>query len=327
MVVFFYSVFVIKEEIFLTEKPKNSAESAEVLKTDSPHQSNKRTIRIPIIAVQGAALFLCLLILFMVGFFWHYHQTTQSAASAITTELQSSQQDNNDQAQQIEQLARTTASLQADLERLNSLDAEIRHIVNNEDPATPSRAGVVRSSGTFKGQGGPEIGPDISDVSKLANDLQSEVIIREQSLTELKQEVLTRQARLAATPSMWPAVGDVTSPFGLRKSPWGAGSDFHPGMDIANNAGTPIFATADGVVVKAGWSGGYGNLVQIDHGNGIVTLYGHNSLISVSVGQTVKKGQLISYMGSTGNSTGPHVHYEVRVNGTAVNPESFLILP
>jgi murein DD-endopeptidase MepM/ murein hydrolase activator NlpD len=262
----------------------------------------------------------------MAGCFWHYRQTAQSAASAITTELESSQQNNDDQAQQIEQLTHTTTALQADLERLNALDAEIRHIVNNEDPTTPAPAGVVYSSGPFKGQGGPEGQPDIRDVNKLASALQSEAVIREQSLTELKQEVLARQARLAATPSMWPAGGDITSRFGWRNSPWGAGSDFHPGIDIANNAGTPIFATADGVVVQAGPSGGYGNLVQIDHGNGIATLYGHNSLIAVSVGQTVKKGQIISYMGSTGNSTGPHVHYEIRVNGTAVNPESFLTL-
>lgn len=310
----------------MTTGTKNSAEQADAFKTDLQPESKKRTIRIPIVAVQGASLVLCFLILLLAGFLWHYRQTTQSAASAITTELESSQQNNDDQAQQIDQLARTTAALQADLERLNALDVEIRHIVNNEDSTTPSPASVVYSSGPFKGQGGPEAQPDIRDINKLASDLQSEVIIREQSLTELKQEVLARQTRLAATPSMWPAVGDVTSPFGLRKSPWGAGSDFHPGIDIANNAGTPIFATADGIVVKAGWSGGYGNLVQIDHGNGIATLYGHNSLISVSVGQTVKKGQLISYMGSTGNSTGPHVHYEIRVNGTAVNPESFLTL-
>ncbi len=122
-------------------------------------------------------------------------------------------------------------------------------------------------------------------------------------------------------PSIWPTTGEVTSPYGLR---WG-GTDFHPGMDIANDMGTPIVATADGVVDYAGWnSGGYGNMVDIDHGNGIMTRYGHASQVVVTTGQHVKRGQLIAYMGSTGFSTGPHVHYEVHVNGNRVNPISYL---
>lgn len=122
-------------------------------------------------------------------------------------------------------------------------------------------------------------------------------------------------------PSIWPTTGVVSSPYGLR---WG-GTDFHPGMDIANDMGTPIVATADGVVEYAGWnSGGYGNMVDINHGNGIMTRYGHASQVVVSAGQQVKRGQLIAYMGSTGFSTGPHVHYEVHVNGNRVNPISYL---
>ena len=125
----------------------------------------------------------------------------------------------------------------------------------------------------------------------------------------------------ANTPSIWPATGVVTSPYGLR---WG-GSDFHPGMDIANDLGTPIVATADGVVEYAGWdSGGYGNMVDINHGNGVMTRYGHAQQVLVSAGQSVKRGQIIAYMGSTGFSTGPHVHYEVHVNGQKVNPISYL---
>jgi len=122
-------------------------------------------------------------------------------------------------------------------------------------------------------------------------------------------------------PSIWPTTGVVSSPYGLR---WG-GTDFHPGMDIANDMGTPIVATADGVVEYAGWnSGGYGNMVDINHGNGIMTRYGHASQVVVSTGQQVKRGQLIAYMGSTGFSTGPHVHYEVHVHGNRVNPISYL---
>lgn len=131
--------------------------------------------------------------------------------------------------------------------------------------------------------------------------------------------------KMAAQPTIWPASGEVTSGFGWRNSPWEDGSELHPGVDIANSMGTPIVATADGGVVQSGPAGGYGNIVQIDHGNGIVTIYGHNSSTLVKVGQSVKKGQVISYLGSTGRSTGPHVHYEVRVNGTAVDPMSFMV--
>ncbi|MDR3566315.1 MAG: M23 family metallopeptidase [Negativicutes bacterium] len=130
---------------------------------------------------------------------------------------------------------------------------------------------------------------------------------------------------LAITPSIWPIRGMVTSGFGLRISPFGDGNELHQGLDIAATMGAPVVATADGQVVQSGWTGDFGNMVQIDHGNGVATIYGHNSQLSVSVGQSVKKGQVISYVGSTGKSTGPHVHYEIRENGTAVDPWKYLV--
>lgn len=150
------------------------------------------------------------------------------------------------------------------------------------------------------------------------------------SRTDRQAQDIAQTARstdqLATKPSIWPVYGEVTSGFGWRISPWGIGSEFHQGMDIANGMGTPIVATADGKVVRSEWSEGYGNVVQIDHGNGVATVYGHNSSIIIKAGQSVKKGQIISYLGNTGKSTGPHVHYEVRVNDTAVDPLSFMIL-
>lgn len=134
-----------------------------------------------------------------------------------------------------------------------------------------------------------------------------------------------KAAALAAMPSIWPAKGSVTSGFGWRVSPFGEGEEMHPGVDIARAEGTPVVATADGRVVESGPAGGYGNLVHIDHGNGMATLYGHNSQLAVSVGQTVSKGQVIAYAGSTGKSTGPHVHYEVRENGVAVDPWKYMV--
>ncbi len=139
-------------------------------------------------------------------------------------------------------------------------------------------------------------------------------------------EKMARNTDLLATkPSIWPTSGEVTSSFGWRNSPMGGGSELHSGMDIANSMGAPVVAAADGEVIQSGAAGGYGNMVQIDHGNGISTIYGHNSRLIVSAGQSVRKGQVVSYVGSTGKSTGPHLHYEVRVNGNAVDPIGFMV--
>jgi len=153
-----------------------------------------------------------------------------------------------------------------------------------------------------------------------------ELVPRNEGGQSQENEKMARNTdKLANTPSIWPTSGTVSSGFGWRNPPLEGASELHQGIDIANNIGTPVVATADGTIVKSGWSGGYGNIVQIDHGNGIETIYGHNSQIVVSVGQSVKKGQLISYIGSTGTSTGPHVHYEVREKGSAVDPLKYMV--
>ena len=122
----------------------------------------------------------------------------------------------------------------------------------------------------------------------------------------------------------WPCTGRVTSTFGGRRSPGGIGSTNHKGIDIANRKGTPIYAADGGTVTYAGWMSGYGYLVRIDHHNGYVTYYGHNSSLLVSSGQHVYKGQQIAKMGSTGNSTGNHCHFEVRLNGVPKNPLNYI---
>ncbi|MCE5286475.1 MAG: peptidoglycan DD-metalloendopeptidase family protein [Pelosinus sp.] len=122
----------------------------------------------------------------------------------------------------------------------------------------------------------------------------------------------------------WPIRGEITSPFGGRIHPIFGTYIGHTGIDIAADYNDPVRAADGGIVISAGWYGGYGNAVIIDHGNGMTTLYGHNTSLAVSEGQRVSKGQVISYAGSTGNSTGPHVHFEVRQNGTPVNPLNFL---
>lgn len=116
----------------------------------------------------------------------------------------------------------------------------------------------------------------------------------------------------------------LTSNFGTRSDPFSGRAKSHQGIDIPGAIGTPIYATADGIIAKAEWFGGYGNFIQIAHGNSIETRYGHMSRLNVRENDRVRKGQVIGYMGSTGRSTGSHLHYEVRIDGTAVNPMSFV---
>ena len=123
---------------------------------------------------------------------------------------------------------------------------------------------------------------------------------------------------------IWPIVGEITSPYGWRTHPIYGDSRYHSGMDIAGDYGDPILAAAAGVVTYSGWISGYGYAVIIDHGGGISTLYGHNEALVVAEGQTVAQGQVIAYCGSTGNSTGPHCHFEVRVDGDPTDPMGYL---
>lgn len=154
--------------------------------------------------------------------------------------------------------------------------------------------------------------------------LQSLVPEKTDTLELLKGEVDEYIRRLAATPSIWPTRGRFTSGFGMRRNPYGGGRKFHYGIDIAGTHGTPVYATANGQISFTGSRGGFGNLVVIRHGYGFETYYAHLSGFAVSPGQWVKRGQVIGYMGRTGRATGPHLHYEVHVNGVAVNPSRYL---
>ena len=152
----------------------------------------------------------------------------------------------------------------------------------------------------------------------------SSVILR-QPVTEQRLQGTKERPTWQPTGSFrWPVSGRITSTFGGRRSPGGIGSTNHKGIDIAAPRGTPVYAADGGTVIYAGWMSGYGYLVQISHGNGYVTYYGHNSSLTVSVGQHVYKGQQIARVGSTGNSTGNHCHFEVRYNGVARNPLKYL---
>ena len=170
---------------------------------------------------------------------------------------------------------------------------------------SPARVGAGGVGGPFESAGNPTFKALFNSWKKL-DQLQDGVI---------------------AVPSDKPVQASVTmmSPFGFRSDPFNHRAAMHPGIDLSGSYGTPIYATADGTVLRAGWnSGGYGNLVEVDHGRGITTRYGHMSAIMVSAGQHITRGQQVGRMGSTGRSTGNHLHYEVRIDGRAVNPIPFM---
>jgi murein DD-endopeptidase MepM/ murein hydrolase activator NlpD len=132
--------------------------------------------------------------------------------------------------------------------------------------------------------------------------------------------------RLAAAPNLWPVEGTVTGSFGERIDPFNGEGAFHSGVDISTSYGHPVLAPADGLVIFSEIFGGYGRMVVINHGNGISTRFGHLSAFAVAPGQRVQRGDIIGYVGLSGRSTGPHLHYEVRINNTPVNPYKYLRL-
>ena len=159
---------------------------------------------------------------------------------------------------------------------------------------------------------------------RLDKQIRLVVALRSEFMNQAYGTVSSVLNPTAETPNIWPVTGPISSYYGYRTSPGGIGSTFHEGVDIAGDYGTPISATAAGTVTQAGWVGGYGYLVEVRHADGIVTRYGHNSAVLVYEGQHVDQGSMIALMGSTGNSTGPHCHYEVRIHGEAVDPMYFL---
>ena len=139
-----------------------------------------------------------------------------------------------------------------------------------------------------------------------------------------RNATLSDWVRLAAAPSLWPIQGRIMSSFGERDDPFNGEGAFHRGVDIHGNYGQPIVSPADGVIESADFRGGYGRTVVIAHGNGISTLFGHMAGFAVSTGQRVQRGDVIGYVGQSGRSTGPHVHYEVHIHNTPVNPYKYL---
>jgi murein DD-endopeptidase MepM/ murein hydrolase activator NlpD len=158
------------------------------------------------------------------------------------------------------------------------------------------------------------------DMKALGDQIRNSVA----TVAEIREFLRQQKDVYLATPRGWPVSGDITSPYGLREHPVNGGEDFHSGVDISVPTGTPVHATAEGVVSFSGWNGGSGNLVGLEHGLGYSTFYAHNRTNLVKVGQHVKRGDIVAYAGSTGNATGPHSHYEIWKDGRHVNPQPFI---
>ena len=155
-------------------------------------------------------------------------------------------------------------------------------------------------------------------------NLKQQINITNATVGEIRDYLHVQRDIYVSTPKGFPVAGHISSYYGERESPIGGDREFHSGIDISTEPGNPVRATADGIVSFSGWSGGNGNLVVLEHGHGFSTFYAHNRMNVVKVGQKVKRGDLISYAGSTGSSTGPHVHYEIWRNGKHVNPIDYI---
>lgn len=160
----------------------------------------------------------------------------------------------------------------------------------------------------------------LDDVEALKAQIRDTV----ETVGDIKDYLSQQKDLYLATPRGWPVIGRVTSSFGERIHPISGSPDFHQGLDVSAPPGAPVRATAEGIVSFAGWGSGNGNLVVIEHGFGYSSFYAHNKSIAVAVGQRVKRGDVIAYLGSTGNTTGPHLHYEVWKDGKALNPAAFI---
>lgn len=232
------------------------------------------------------------------------------------------------QAQEV--LVGKMKALEREVGRLRELDTQIRVLAGmekgkGEETAVAVGGGALELQKALKEGLSAEKERLLERMYQDLRRLEREVALREQSFKALTDYLKRQKDRLAATPSIWPTRGFVTSKYGRRKSPFTGRRQFHAGIDIAAPPGTSIVAPADGVVSYAGKLAGYGRAIVIDHGFGLKTFYGHNRRNKVKRGQRVKRGQVIGYVGSSGYSTGSHLHYEVLVKGAPVDPLKYIL--
>jgi len=232
------------------------------------------------------------------------------------------------QREQIQRIASKIGYFEKKMESLKEYDNKIRSMADMFRQEKQERA-------PYRGVGGPS--PDhygsttsgndaavMGRISKSMDQLIQEASNQERSFKEIIEFLEKRKSILARTPSIWPVEGWVTSGFGMRRSPFSGRREFHGAIDIASRSGKEIIAPADGIVSIVEHRSDLGNTVTLDHGNGLTTAYAHLLRSSVQKGKSVRRGEVIGYVGSTGRSTGPHLHYVVQINGVPVNPRKYL---
>ena len=310
-------------------KPKgpNSGLGQEFTIMIIPHGSDEPyAFRLSQRSVQWAGIALIVLLISSISLVYSLRQTKLQLANyhGLLAE-------NRQQQEHILWLARQTTELQGQLAEIQALDSSIRTMMRLTPAAQASaearptdNQSATREARLSLLSRGTSLAATIIRTQQSIEEIKEAIPETEDSLQDLERKVELQRQREVATPSLWPTRGELTSGFGRRRSPFGGSWEHHEGVDIAAPRGTSVFASANGVVRVAGWNGGYGNAVFIDHGFGMSTVYAHLHRLSVRVGQQVTKGQLVGLVGSTGRSTAPHLHYEVRLNGQAVNPMRFL---
>ncbi len=274
--------------------------------------------------LQGAAAIALLLVLgvVMAG---HYVSVVGEAAENPTLREENLKL-KNELAVIREQLEHVSGTL----DRVERFDQKLRAMTLLSDPQRNLAMGPTEPQ-PLQGTGDPNQfvrsakNESAQVLGQKLDKLSAEATRQEQSLQELQAYFAEQKSLLASVPSIWPTRGWVTSDFGSRLDPYTSERVMHAGLDIAGPHGKEIVTPADGTVVFAGLEGGYGNVLVIDHGYGIKTRYGHLASIRVKAGEKLKRGDTIAAMGNTGRSTGPHLHYEVRVNGIAQNPRKFIL--
>lgn len=255
---------------------------------------------------------------------------TQQYEQSINTKNETIAQLQNE----IVDISSQTEDMKLKVEELKKLEQEIRGVTSGEpgDKGPVSAALTSRKGLGARGVGGQslEVGPAetnalITDTKQELSSLDVEVTVLFASISKAKEDLIEHLRLMRITPSIWPTVSyDISSRFGYRKDPFTRRPSYHAGVDIAGNSGDPVYATADGIVISAGYDRAYGNNVIVKHASGVSTRYAHLKKFSVKERQKISQGGQIGQLGSTGRSTGPHLHYEVIKHGETIDPMPYL---
>ena len=265
--------------------------------------------------IRPVATLVTLILAISLGAVGYLALNIQSAIDRLTLNTAQLELENSSYRAVAESLIDEMTSLRASLSNLSMRSETAPHLANaiGQLPKGPRRAAGV-SNTEF---------PD--ETTQTLVELKSLLDALDITLQTVRQGVAYREALTDATPIMWPADGWVSAGYGYRSDPFTGERTFHPAVDISTRKGQPVYATATGRVISAARSGAYGNLVEIDHGFGLMTRYGHLADFAVTVGDTVFRGDVVGSVGATGRATGYHVHYEVWASGQTVNPRKLLI--